>query len=81
MIRETDIESKFTQLWREAGALVFKFVSPGQRAVPDRLVLWPGGRAEFVEFKAPGKKPTAAQLRMHERIRALGFRVRVIDNA
>jgi len=33
----------------------------------------------FVELKAPGKKPTEAQLREHEKIRARGFRVLVLD--
>ena len=34
----------------------------------------------FVELKAPGKKPTPAQQRDHERRRALGFRVEVLDS-
>jgi hypothetical protein len=34
---------------------------------------------QFCELKAPGKKPTDGQLREHERLRALGFVVRVID--
>lgn len=34
----------------------------------------------FVELKAPGRKPTLMQLREHERLRALGFTVLVIDN-
>lgn len=33
----------------------------------------------FVELKAPGKKPTEAQERDHEKRRAMGFRVEVID--
>lgn len=35
---------------------------------------------QFTEYKAPGKKPTAEQLREHERLRALGFTVNVIDH-
>lgn len=34
----------------------------------------------FTECKAPGKKPTADQLREHERLRALGFTVNIVDN-
>lgn len=33
----------------------------------------------FTELKAPGKKPNASQLREHERLRLLGFRVDVVD--
>ncbi len=34
----------------------------------------------FTECKAPGKKPTSDQLREHERLRALGFTVNIVDN-
>jgi len=34
----------------------------------------------FIEFKAPGKKPTPLQNAWHEKLRALGFTVHVIDN-
>ncbi|WP_407575376.1 PDDEXK family nuclease [Raoultella terrigena] len=63
-----------------AGGIAYKFVSPGRRSVPDRIVLLPGGRIVFVECKSPGKTPRADQLREHERLRALGFNVVVLDN-
>ena len=34
----------------------------------------------FIEFKAPGKKPTPLQAAWHDKLRALGFEVHVIDN-
>lgn len=34
---------------------------------------------QLTEYKQPGVAPTAAQLREHERYRALGFTVNVID--
>jgi len=37
------------------------------------------GRAVFIEFKAPGKKPTPLQAAWHSRLRGLGFEVHVID--
>ena len=46
----------------------------------DRIVTLPGGRIIFVELKAPGAKPTENQQRDHERRRALGCEVVVIDN-
>jgi hypothetical protein len=60
--------------------IAYKFTSPSRRSVPDRLCLLPGGKAIFVELKAPGKKPTEGQLREHKRLRALGFQVDVIDS-
>ena len=57
-----------------------KFTSPARRSVPDRIVTLPGGRIEFVECKRPGEQPTEKQSRDHERRRALGCSVRVIDS-
>ena len=33
----------------------------------------------FVELKAPGQKPRPIQVKRHEQLRKLGFRVEVID--
>lgn len=37
------------------------------------------GAIQFTELKAPGKTPTEAQEREHQRLRALGFQVNVKD--
>lgn len=72
---EKQIESRLTKRSREQGWRVYKFVSPGTAGVPDRIVLMPGGRAVFVELKAPGKKARPLQKLRHKQIRALGFDV------
>ena len=56
-----------------------KFVSPGCDGVPDRVLLFPGGRVGFVEVKAPGRKPRPLQLAVMDRLRRLGFPVWVLD--
>ncbi|EAA6551306.1 VRR-NUC domain-containing protein [Salmonella enterica subsp. diarizonae] len=76
--RESLIEKHLVAEVKKAGGIAYKFVSPGRRSVPDRLVLLPGGRLVFVECKSPGKPPRADQLREHERLRALGFTVMVL---
>ena len=78
--RESLIEKHLVAEVKKAGVVAFKFVSPGRRSVPDRIVLLPGGRLVFVECKAPGKAPRADQLREHERLRELGFTVVVLDS-
>ena len=77
---EKTIERKLVNSVNAAGGLCPKFVSPGMDGMPDRLVLMPGGRLLFVELKAPGKKPRPLQLRRHAQLRALGFRVSVLDD-
>ncbi|CNE77391.1 MULTISPECIES: VRR-NUC domain-containing protein [Yersinia] len=79
-IREDSIEDNLVKEVKKAGGIAYKFISPGRRSVPDRIVLLPGGKVIFVECKAPGEKPTAAQIREHEKIRALGFPVWVLDS-
>ncbi|HAB4051080.1 TPA_asm: VRR-NUC domain-containing protein [Salmonella enterica subsp. diarizonae] len=76
--RENLIEKHLVAEVKKAGGEAYKFISPGHRSVPDRIVLLPGGRIVFVECKAPGKPPRADQLREHERLRALGFTVVVL---
>ncbi len=78
-MREQRIERQLVQQVSKLGGLALKFVSPGMAGVPDRLLLFPGGKAVFVETKAPGKKPRPLQVHRHEQLRALGFRVYVID--
>ena len=77
---EKTIEAALVKRVVALGGLCEKFVSPGRRSVPDRLVSLPGGRIVFVELKAPGKKPTPLQERDHAKRRALGFEVLVIDD-
>ena len=76
---EKQIEQALVRRVKVLGGLCEKFVSPGRRSVPDRLVTLPGGRIIFVEIKAPGGKPTPQQDRDHKRRMALGCTVYVID--
>lgn len=77
---EKHIEAALVKRAKVLGGMAEKFTSPGRRSVPDRIVTLPGGRVIFVELKAPGAKPTENQQRDHERRRALGCDVRVIDS-
>ena len=48
---------------------------------PDETFLIPGGRPLFVEFKAPGKKPTPKQAHEIKRLKEEGYDVVVCDSA
>ena len=79
-MREKTIEDKLVRTVKSAGGICPKFVSPGLDGMPDRIVLLPGGHMAFVEVKAPGRKPRPLQTARHRLLRALGFRVYVLDS-
>lgn len=79
-MRERDVEAYLREQVRAVGGRAYKFESPGNAGVPDRLVLFPGGQAVFAELKAPGRKQTPLQQAQAKKLEALGFTVVVIDS-
>lgn len=79
-MREKTVESKFTSAVKAKGGLAVKFTSPGFNGMPDRLVMFPGGRIGFVEVKAPGETPRPLQRSRLKLLRRLGFKAFVLDN-
>lgn len=79
-MREKLIEQKLVRAVKMAGGLALKLVSPGFDGMPDRLILLTGGKIAFVEVKAHGMKPRPLQIRRHEMLKRLGFKVYVIDD-
>ena len=79
-MREKHIEQRLVRALKNAGGLAIKLMSPGFDGMPDRLVLLPGARIAFVEVKALGVKPRPLQLKRHEMLRQMGFKVYVIDD-
>lgn len=78
-MRESTVEAALVKECRLRGCCCLK-LTPSSPGVPDRLVLTPGGGHVFVEVKAPGRRPRAAQRRWHERLADLGHRVCVVDH-
>jgi len=79
-VLEKKIEQLVCDYARSKGHLAYKFTSPARSAVPDRLMIAPGGLVYFIEFKQEGKKPTPQQEREHLRLREQGVRVFVVDS-
>lgn len=50
-MKERQIEAKLVKQIRSMGGICYKFVSPGNPGVPDRMVLLPDGRIIFIELK------------------------------
>ncbi len=49
--RESELEARLLAGVKEGGGLCYKFVSPGNDGVPDRIVVTPNGKVWFVELK------------------------------
>lgn len=75
---EKDVESYLVRKCKEAGIQCYKFTSPSNAGVPDRILIG-YDRVIFVELKRPGGKPRELQLRTFRRMRQGGADVRVID--
>ena len=77
-MRESQIESRLVRMVRDRGGLCFKFVSPGNPGVPDRIVITPAGRTVYVELKTEIGRLAAIQKWQHEEMRKRGADVRTL---
>ena len=80
LMKEKKIEQNLALMVKRRGGICPKFVSPGYDGMPDRIVLMQNGRMAFVEVKAPGKSPRPLQVQRHKLLRALGFKIYVLDD-
>lgn len=77
---EKEIENYLVRKIKNKKGIAYKFTSPGNSGVPDRLCLLPNGKIFFVELKSSGKKPRALQVNQITKITKLGQRVYVLDS-
>lgn len=78
--RENQIEAKLRKKVKELGGRAYKFVSPGNAGVPDRLVVLPGGKIGFAEIKRPGGTARKLQKKQIEFLNKLDCYTMVIDS-
>ena len=76
---EKIIERRLVKLIKANGGMCVKLICDQLTGLPDRMCLMPNGVILFVELKSTGQKPRPRQMLMHNKLRALGFRVEVID--
>lgn len=79
-MREREIEEHLRLGVKRLGGIAFKFTSPGNAGVPDRLIIMPGNRIYFIELKRPGGKTSQLQKMQINRLKDLGCKVFVIDS-
>jgi len=78
-MRESHVEREVCRFARERRILVMKLSGPNLRGQPDRLFL-NNKISCFLEFKAPGKKPTKLQQHWLEKLSAEGFHATWCDD-
>ncbi|WNX84380.1 VRR-NUC domain-containing protein [Agathobaculum sp. NTUH-O15-33] len=74
-MKESEIEARLVRGVKALGGRAYKFVSPGNVGVPDRLVILPRGRILFAELKADGGRLSRMQLHQIDGLRQLGVEV------
>lgn len=79
-MREREIEEHLRLGVKRLGGIAFKFTSPGNAGVPDRLIVMPGSRIYFAELKSPGGEARPLQEMQINRLKTLGCKVFVIDS-
>lgn len=77
-MKESSIESRLVRMVRDRGGLCYKFVSPGNPGVPDRIIITPSGRTVYVELKTEVGRLAAIQKWQHEEMRKRGADVRTL---
>lgn len=75
---EKTIEAYLVKRMKEAGGKAYKWVSPGNDGVPDRLCVFPDGRKELVELKGKGGALTPSQKKRFPELVRLGQRIWVL---
>jgi hypothetical protein len=64
-------------LAKQHGCILLKLSPFGMAGIPDRILLAPGGRLMFIEFKAPGRYLKPLQRWWREELTRMGFRVEI----
>ena len=75
---EREIEKKLVDGVRKQGGRAYKFVSPGNDGVPDRIVVLPQRMPKFIELKTEYGRLSNLQKVQIKRLRNLGQDVRVL---
>ena len=79
MAGEKRIENYLGKCVKRAGGLYYKWVSPSNSGVPDRIVLI-NRRVAFIELKDEGEKPRPLQKYVLGKLSAHGYYTAVVDS-
>lgn len=76
---EKKLEAKIVKIAKELGYLTYKFTSPSNRGVPDRMFINQCGYIFFIEFKSENGKLTSLQKKFNRDVGNRGAIVFVVS--
>ena len=74
---EKEIERRMVQMVKQRGGLCYKFVSPSNPGVPDRIIITPDGKIIVVELKTEIGRLSKLQTWQRSEMQKRGADVRV----
>ena len=77
-MKESEIEKILVSEVKKLGGRAYKWVSPGNSGVPDRIVIFPGRSPVFVELKTDKGAVSPLQKVQIKRLEDLGQSVEVV---
>ncbi|MGC4018923.1 MAG: VRR-NUC domain-containing protein [Muricomes sp.] len=77
-MKEAEIEKILVREVKRLGGRAYKWVSPGNDGVPDRIVIFPNREPVFVELKTDKGKLSALQKVQCKKLLDLGQRVEIV---
>jgi len=80
-VRESAIETLFREGVEALGGKAYKFVSPGEAGVYDRIVVLPYLPVHFVELKRPGRDLDPLQVLFRDYVAERGHPHAMLDSA
>lgn len=77
-MKESEIEKILVEETKNLGGVAYKWVSPGNDGVPDRIVILPGREVAFVELKTEKGRLSELQKVQLSRLARMGQAIEVI---
>ena len=76
--KESYVEALLRDGMKRIGGKAYKFESPGNAGVPDRIIIFPNGKIEFVELKSENGVVRPLQASKMRELESLHQTVRVV---
>jgi Holliday junction resolvase len=78
-MKESELERILVREVKKEGGTAYKWISPGNDGVPDRIVIFRGGEIYFVELKSDSGRVRPLQRKQIDRLLELGQYASVVQ--